>query len=56
LADLGSKMAIAMSDTKVDEIEMPGGIFTLLRKIRDPDRQKALGFLLSFLKNLGRRL
>jgi|APTNR8051073442_1049403.scaffolds.fasta_scaffold00519_8 uncharacterized protein YjgD (DUF1641 family) len=33
-----------------------GGPLALLRSLRDPDRQKALGFLMSFLKQWGRRL
>lgn len=33
-----------------------GGIFGLLRAIKDPDRQKGLGFLLNFLKHFGQNL
>lgn len=56
LADLGGKMAVALSNTKTDEIEMPGSIFGILKKMGDPDRQKALGFLFGFLKNLGKTI
>lgn len=33
-----------------------GGIFSLLFALRDPDRQKGLGFLLNFLKYFGQNL
>jgi len=33
-----------------------GGIFGLLRVLKDNDRQKGLGFLMNFLKHLGRNL
>ena len=33
-----------------------GGVFGLLRTLKDPDRQKALGFLMNVLKNLGKKL
>lgn len=32
------------------------GIFGLLKALRDPDRQKALGFLMNILKKLGNKL
>ncbi|HMQ59926.1 MAG TPA: DUF1641 domain-containing protein [Flavilitoribacter sp.] len=32
------------------------GIFGLLRALKDPDRQKGLGFLLNFLKHFGKHL
>ena len=31
------------------------GIFGLLRALKDPDRQKSLGFLMSFLKHFGQK-
>jgi len=33
-----------------------GGLFGLLRSLKDPDRQKALGLLMNVLKNLGNKL
>ena len=33
-----------------------GGIFSMLRALRDPDRQRGIGFLLSFLKNWGKKM
>ncbi|MBR9921369.1 MAG: DUF1641 domain-containing protein [Bacteroidetes bacterium] len=33
-----------------------GGIFGLLKAIKDPDRQRGLGFLMNFLKEWGKRL
>lgn len=33
-----------------------GGIFGLLRTLKDPDRQRALGFFMNVLKNLGKKL
>lgn len=32
------------------------GIFSLLRALKDPDRQKGMGFLLNFLKHFGQNL
>ena len=33
-----------------------GGLFSILRALRDPDRQKGMGFLMNFLKHLGRNI
>jgi uncharacterized protein DUF1641 len=33
-----------------------GGIFGILRALKDPDRQKGLGFLMNFLKHFGQTL
>ncbi|HHM21911.1 MAG TPA: DUF1641 domain-containing protein, partial [Bacteroidetes bacterium] len=33
-----------------------GGIFGLFRVLKDPDRQKGLGFLMNFLKHFGRKI
>ncbi|MEE9438939.1 MAG: DUF1641 domain-containing protein [Saprospiraceae bacterium] len=33
-----------------------GGIFGMLRTLKDPSRQKSLGFLMNVLKNLGNKL
>ena len=33
-----------------------GGFFGTIRTFRDPDRQRALGFLMNFLKNLGKKI
>ena len=33
-----------------------GGVFGLLRALNDPDRQKALGFLMNLLKHLGKTM
>jgi uncharacterized protein YjgD (DUF1641 family) len=33
-----------------------GGIFSLLKALKDPDRKKGLGFLLNFLKHFGKNL
>ena len=56
LGNLTTKAMKSLSVTAKSDIEMPGSIFSVLRKLRDPERQKALGFMLSFLKNLGKEL
>ncbi|MDH3648052.1 MAG: DUF1641 domain-containing protein [Saprospiraceae bacterium] len=51
-SNAGGALMAAASEPK-PEIH---GIFSLIRKLNDPDRRKALGFLMAFLKNLGKRL
>ena len=46
----------ALSQAAADAPSPVGGPLALLRSLRDPDRQKALGFLMSFLKRWGQRL
>jgi uncharacterized protein YjgD (DUF1641 family) len=49
---LGQSLQEAQSQTPVHV----GGIFGLMRTIKDPDRQKALGFLMNILKQFGKKL
>ncbi len=46
----------ALTNAMAEPPAKVGGIFGLLRAIKDPDRQKGLGFLLNFLKHFGRQL
>ena len=46
----------ALSEAKHQKINKVGGLFGLMRTLKDPDRQKALGFLMNVLKNLGKKL
>ncbi len=43
----------ALSTTQRNRIQPVGGIFSIMKKIKDPDRQKAIGFLMDFLKSFG---
>ncbi|NND35169.1 MAG: DUF1641 domain-containing protein [Saprospiraceae bacterium] len=56
LGAITTKIIRSLSNTAQSDIESSGGIFKMLRKFADHDRQKALGFLLDFLKNLGKEL
>jgi len=47
---------ITTSFGEVKSIEKPGGIFGLMRALKDPDRQNALGFLLEFAKRFGQKM
>lgn len=49
-----AKAGEAMVDSNQEEVK-PAGMFSLLRSMGDRDRQKALGFLLSFSKHFGKR-
>lgn len=46
----------ALCEAKATPPAKVGGIFGLLRALNDDDRQKALGFLMNFLKNFGSKL
>lgn len=46
----------ALTNAKAEPPAKVGGIFGLLRLIKDPDRQKGLGFLMNFLKHFGRNI
>ncbi|MEZ5040988.1 MAG: DUF1641 domain-containing protein [Saprospiraceae bacterium] len=56
LKETGIKAATALAKAA----EMPpariGGIFGLMRELKDPDRQKALGFLMNFAKAFGKEM
>lgn len=49
----------SLSEAHTESLTDPpkiGGIFGMLRALKDPDRQKALGYLMNVLKNLGKKL
>ncbi len=56
LMQLGKEATTAFSKAK----EMPdakvGGIFSMIRTMRDPDRQKAIGFLMNIAKAYGQQM
>jgi len=49
-------MGLAMTKAKAEPPAKAGGIFGLLRALNDNDRQKGMGFLMNFLKHLGKGL
>ena len=46
----------AMTEAAREEPPKVSGIFSMLRTMRDPDRQKAVGFIMNVLKKLGKKL
>ena len=56
LADTAGAASIALTQAKTEAPAKVGGIFGLLKMIKDPDRQKSLGFLMNFLKHFGRKI
>ncbi len=55
LGELGSKAGSAILEAAREPADVKG-LFSLFRQMNDPDRRKALGFLMTFLKHLGKRL
>lgn len=56
LADTAGAASVALTQAKAEAPAKVGGIFGLLKMIKDPDRQKGLGFLMNFLKHFGRNI
>ncbi len=56
LADTASAANSALTKAKAEAPAKVGGVFGLLRSLKDPDRQKGLGFLMNFLKHFGRNI
>ncbi len=56
LADTASAANTALTKAKAETPAKVGGIFGLLKLIKDPDRQKGMGFLMNFLKHFGRNI
>jgi uncharacterized protein YjgD (DUF1641 family) len=54
--DLLMKAGEAVTEAQQEPPAKVGGIFGLLKALRDPSRQKALGFVMNILKNLGKKL
>ncbi len=46
----------ALIAAAVEPPAKPGGIFALLRALKDPDRQRGIGFLLNFLRYFGKNI
>ena len=46
----------AFEEAKNEPSAPVGGIFAIMRAMKDPGRQKALGFLMNVLKNLGNKI
>jgi len=56
LLNTGKLAAQSLSEAKAEPVEKVGGIFGLMRALKDPDRQKAMGFLMQFAKKFGQKL
>lgn len=56
LADTASAANTALTNAKAEAPAKVGGPFGLIRALRDPDRQRGLGFLLNFLKHFGKNI
>jgi len=56
LGDIAGASNRALTAAKAEPPAKVGGIFGLLRVLKDNDRQKGLGFLMNFLKHLGRNI
>lgn len=50
------KTGEALTEAQAQPPAKVGGIFGMLSAIKDPDRQRALGFLMNVLKNLGNKI
>lgn len=50
------KAAEALTEAQAEEPAKVGGFFGTIRTFSDSDRQRALGFVMNFLKNLGKKL
>ncbi len=48
--------AESLTEAQSQEPAKVGGFFGTIRTLRDPDRQRALGFIMNFLKNLGKKI
>lgn len=46
----------ALTESYAEPRSRAGGIFSLMRAIKDPDRQKGIAFLLNFLKHFGKNI
>ena len=56
LAETASAANSALTKARTEPPAKASGIFSLMRALRDPDRQKGIGFLLNFLKHFGRNI
>lgn len=56
LADTAKTANIALTNAKAEPPAKVGGLFGIFKLLRDPDRQKGLGFFMNFLKHFGRNI
>ncbi len=56
LAEIAASSNRALTAAKAEPPIKVGGFWRLWRVLKDPDRQRGLGFLMNFLKHLGRNL
>ena len=56
IAAVSGAAAAALSEATQQTTPKVGGVFGLLRALKDSDRQKGLGFLMNFLKIFGKKL
>jgi uncharacterized protein YjgD (DUF1641 family) len=56
LASLAQNAAAAVGDANQMPIANVGGIFSMLRVMKDPDRQKAIGYFMNVAKAFGKKL
>jgi len=56
LMELGKEATSAFAKAKDMPDAKVGGIFSMLRTMRDPDRQKAIGFLMNIAKAYGQQM
>ncbi|HFC01078.1 MAG TPA: DUF1641 domain-containing protein [Phaeodactylibacter sp.] len=56
LVEVAEMTGIALSEAKEMPREKVSGIFSMLRIMKDPDRQKAIGFVMSVAKAWGRQM
>ncbi|HMQ50196.1 MAG TPA: DUF1641 domain-containing protein [Saprospiraceae bacterium] len=56
LAQFALKTGQALSEAQAETPAQVGGIFGMLRLLKDPDRQRGLGFLMNFVKRLGQKI
>ncbi len=56
LTNLAKDSTQALTAAKAEPPAKVGGIFSILRLLKDKDRQKGLGFLMNFLKHLGQKI
>jgi uncharacterized protein YjgD (DUF1641 family) len=56
LGELANASNRALTAAKAEPPTSITGIFSLIRTLNDKDRQNGLGFLMNFLKHLGRNI
>lgn len=56
IVQLGKDASTAMTQAKTMPDAKVGGIFRMLKTMRDPDRQRAIGFLMNIAKAFGQQM